>query len=69
MRVECPGIRAVLLRCRWLNLCTVALVMGRVFAARYAGRQFAAMETREAAREAARERATAAGKARRSHAK
>jgi AAA family ATP:ADP antiporter len=38
---------------RWLSLFTVALVVVWVFAARYAGRQFAAMERREEAREEA----------------
>jgi AAA family ATP:ADP antiporter len=36
---------------RWLSLFTIALVVVWAFAARYAGRQFAEMEEREAARE------------------
>ena len=38
---------------RWLSLFTVALVVVWAFAARYAGRQFAAMEAQEEARESA----------------
>ncbi len=50
-RRSCPAASSFysLSAIRWLSLLTLALVAAWAFAARYAGRQFAALEAREEA--------------------